>query len=310
MDIRHMRTLIAIAETGSFARAADAVNLTASAVSQQMQALEARVGYPLFDRTRRPPCLTHPGALLVDAAWDIVRRSDEALDAISGRQRMQVFRIGSVRSSIFGLVPRALARLKEAYPQLHVALRTGSSEGLMLDVAAGRLDAAVVAEYASMPAQLAWHPFVREPLWAIAPPNTPAQPLETLFATSPFIRFLSDVPLGHMIDAEIKRRGFAVQVAMEIDTVYAIVSCVASGLGVSIVPDIALRDPKPENVTAFPLDAGAPMRQIGIAERLGAPRADIVRRLHANLASLAAPYGVPKESRSTLADATALKAAP
>ena len=294
MDIRHMRTLIAIAETGSFARAAEVVNLPASAVSQQVQALEARIGSPLFDRTVRPPAFTPQGALLLEAARDIVRRGDEVLDAIAGRQRAEVLSIGSVRSSIFGLVPRALARLKTAYPALHVTLRTGSSESLMLDVAAGRLDAAIVAEHASMPARLAWHPFIREPLWAIAPPGTPAQPLDRLFATSPYIRFRSDVPLGHIIDAEVKRRGFAVTVAMEIDTVYAIVACVANSLGVSIVPDIALRDPKPEAVAAFAMEGEGPMRQIGIAERLAGPRADIVRRLHDTLADLAEPYGVAR----------------
>ena len=72
MDTRQLETLLAIQRSGGFAAAAQAVNLTASAVSQQMRALEVEVGAQLFDRSRRPPVLTAKGAELVRSARAIL----------------------------------------------------------------------------------------------------------------------------------------------------------------------------------------------------------------------------------------------
>lgn len=72
MSIRYLKTLLAIAEKGSFAAAARTVNLTQSAVSMQMKALEDDLGLSLFDRSRRPPVLTEAGKALVPRARQIV----------------------------------------------------------------------------------------------------------------------------------------------------------------------------------------------------------------------------------------------
>ncbi|WP_224767562.1 LysR family transcriptional regulator [Paracoccus yeei] len=86
MDTRQLKTLLAIIESGSFSRAAEAVHLTVSAVSQQIQALEQEVGAPLFDRTSRPPRLTAAGQQMVELADQMVRAAENAIDAISGRK--------------------------------------------------------------------------------------------------------------------------------------------------------------------------------------------------------------------------------
>ena len=73
MDTRQLETLLAITHHGGFAAAARAVNLTASAVSQQISALEAELGVQLFDRDRRPPVLTAKGAEMVRSAQSILQ---------------------------------------------------------------------------------------------------------------------------------------------------------------------------------------------------------------------------------------------
>ena len=72
MSIRHLRTLLAIAERGSFAAAARQVNLTESAVSMQMKALEQELGTVLFDRSSRPPALTDAARALLAEAEELV----------------------------------------------------------------------------------------------------------------------------------------------------------------------------------------------------------------------------------------------
>ena len=72
MNLRHLETLLAIAESGSFAAAAERVGVTQSAVSMQMQALEAALGTELFDRARRPPVLSEIGLTLLVHARAVV----------------------------------------------------------------------------------------------------------------------------------------------------------------------------------------------------------------------------------------------
>ena len=72
MSIRHLRTLLAIAERGSFAAAARDIHLTKSAVSMQMKALEEELGLALFDRSKRPPVLTEAGRALLPEAKELV----------------------------------------------------------------------------------------------------------------------------------------------------------------------------------------------------------------------------------------------
>lgn len=107
MDIRQLKTLLAVAEHGTFAKAADVVGLTASAVSQQMKALEAELRADLFDRSVRPISLNGHGLQMLEAAQSLVRSADEIVDAISGRSIGGTFTIGSVRSSALSLLPKA-----------------------------------------------------------------------------------------------------------------------------------------------------------------------------------------------------------
>lgn len=207
MDTRQLRTLLAIAETGTFARAADKVALTPSAVSQQIQALEGEIGALLFNRESRPPTLTAAGHQMVAVAEEMVRTAENAIDAISGRRIIGTFVIGSVRTSAIGLLPQAVSRLVANHPELKIKLRVGNSEDLVRDVAAGRLDAAMIAESNVTARDLRWMPFIREPLFLIAPAGTAMAPVEEILSRHQYIRFRSNVPLAAMIDGELGRIG-------------------------------------------------------------------------------------------------------
>lgn len=140
MDIRQLKTLIAIAEHGTFAKAADAVGLTPSAVSQQIQALESEVRTELFDRSTRPITLNSQGLQMLEAAQVLVRSADDIVDAISGRAISGTFTIGSVRSSALSLLPRAIIELKNDFPELKIKLHVANTDELLNDVVTGRLD--------------------------------------------------------------------------------------------------------------------------------------------------------------------------
>lgn len=278
MDTRQLRTFLAIAELGSFSKAATHLNLTPSAVSQQMQALETEVGVPLFDRTSRPPRPNTAGMQMLDAARDLVRTAEDAIGTITGRKVVGMLAIGSVRSSALSLLPAAIVQLRKRHPDLRIKLRVGMSDSLLQDVAAGRLDAAMVAENRDLPASLRWSPFIREPLFVIAPPGSPQMAGHDLLRAYPYIRFRAAVPLAQTIDHELARINIQLNEIAQIDTISSITSCVANGLGVSVVPNIAIRETPAALVTA-PFGDPVVTRRIGLAQRHGNPRAVMIEQL-------------------------------
>lgn len=231
MDVRQLQTLLAVADTGSFAGAARIVHLTASAVSQQIQALEGELGVLLFDRRKRPPQLNSKGEEVVRAARSVVQIMAETRMAISGGRMSGVLKIGAIRTVSMRLVPLALARMRAIYPDLSFDLTVGMSEKLTVDVSAGRLDAAVVAEQVGVPAGLSWTPVLTEPLVLVAPPETAGRSELSLLRELPFIRYQTEVPLARQIETELSRLGVVPQQIAVANTMPSIVGCVQAGRG-------------------------------------------------------------------------------
>lgn len=301
MDLRQLKTLIAIAEHGSFQRAAEAVSLTPSAISQQIHALETEIGAALFDRSTRPAVLTAQGVQLLDTARAMVALADGAMDAMHGRRAAATLTLGAVRSSAFGLLPAALVRLRERFPELRISIRSARSDELLFDVLAGRLDAAILPEHAHVPQSLRWHAFLREPLHVIAPPGSRPAAGADLLGEHPFIRYKRNVPLAHLIDAEMARMGIRTQASMEIDSMYAIVTCVAAGLGVSVVPRLSLAGQAGGRVVSVPFGRPQVRRRIGIIERAEHPQRAAVSMLRDELAAQAGAFGLRRRGASAVA---------
>ena len=294
MDTRQLTTLVAIAEHKTFARAAEAVHITPSAVSQQILALEAEVGMSLFNRETRPPSLNLVGIQMLEAARSVLRILQDNQSAMEGKRSTGTLTIGAVRTSTIGLLPLAIVSLREAYPELLIKLRVGMSNTLISDVLAGRLDIAIVAEHMSVPISLRWMPFIKEPLVVIAPPGTKQASARELLETLPFLRFRANVPLANMIDTELSRLLISTQETAEIDTTAAIVECVSAGLGVSIVPQNAMHNVPEELVTA-PFGEPQLYRQIGIVRPRQSPKDLFFDEVHSRLSKMAGSHGLGQE---------------
>lgn len=293
MDTRQLKTLVAVSEQGTFARAAEIVHLTPSAVSQQMQALEQEMGVSLFNRDTRPPTLNVHGLQLLETARSVLRVVEETQSAMRGERKAGTLNIGSVRTSTIGLLPKTIVSLRSTYPDLRINLRVGLSSSMITDVHAGRLDMAIVAEHLGIPSGMVWRPFIREPLVVIAPRGTPEMDARTILETLPFVRFRSNVPLANLIDLEISKMGIVTSDTAEIDTISAIVECVAEGLGATVVPHIAVRDDK-HNLLIRPFGDPQVYRQIGVVQRMASAKLDLLNLFHDKLASLAGEFGVPR----------------
>lgn len=292
MDLRQLETLVAVAETGSFAAAAARVNLTASAVSQQMQALEAELSVTLFDRRTRPPRLNAKGEEVLRAARQTMQLMAEARLAISGGRTAGVLRIGAIRTVSARLAPLALAGLRPRHPDLTFALSVGKSEALIADVLAHRLDGALVAEHVGLSPGLTWTEVLSEPLVLVAPPGTPERTDVAVLTARPFIRYETAVPLARQIETELARLGVAVREVAVVNTMPAVIGCVSAGLGCAVVPKLALLDLLDSRIIALPFGEGRIRRQLGLVQRQVSARARVLDALRDELARFATALGL------------------
>lgn len=144
IDIDQLRTFIAIAETGSFTRAAEVVHKTQSAVSMQMKRLEERLGRPVFTRDGRASKLTEDGERLLDYARRIVKLNMEALATFSDAALSGRVRLGVPDDYADRYLPEIMARFSRAYPGVELTVICEPSVDLIERINGNEIDRAIV----------------------------------------------------------------------------------------------------------------------------------------------------------------------
>src|SRR5437870_10804163 len=144
MDVDQLRTFIAIAETGSFTRAADVVHETQSAVSMQMKRLEERLDRPIFTRDGRASKLTEDGERLLNYARRIVKLNIEALSAFSDSELTGRVRLGVPDDYADRYLPEIMARFSRAYPAIELTVLCEETVCLLERIKSNELDLAII----------------------------------------------------------------------------------------------------------------------------------------------------------------------
>jgi DNA-binding transcriptional LysR family regulator len=144
LDIDQLRTFVAIADTGSFTRAAEVVHKTQSAVSMQMKRLEERVGKAVFERDGRLSKLTEDGERLLDYARRIVRLNAECIASFNESELVGRVRLGLPDDYADRYLPEILARFSRSNPRAEVAVVCEPSPNLIDRVQNGDLDLAII----------------------------------------------------------------------------------------------------------------------------------------------------------------------
>ncbi|MEQ9946233.1 LysR family transcriptional regulator [Pectobacterium aroidearum] len=273
MSLKALRTLVAIAQYGSFARAAEAVCLTQSAVSLHVRSLEEDFKVLLFDRSRRVPVLTEAGHRAVEQARDILAQYDGiAAELGESGELAGRLRIGAIQTALAGVLPAALAALRHAHPRLRVLVNSGMSAELAIRIDAGELDAAVTTEPVKpYPTGLVSTPLYQEGFWIVAPSALASLDTRQLLQEHPFIRFDRRAWAGRTIDRELRRQRLRVQTDMELDSQEAIVQMVASGLGVAVIPLSEQERSRLDNLTCIPFGEPQQQRRVVLLEREDRP---------------------------------------
>ncbi len=280
MSLRALRSFIAISRYGTFARAAEVVGLTQSAVSLHIKALEQEFGAKLFDRTRRQPRLTAQGRVALARAEAVIEIYDRIPEAMSSDDALQGrLRLGAIQSALSGPLPDALVALRRMHPGLRVHLTAGLSADLAQRLSSGDLDAAVTTEPVSPhPTDLRWSELYADHFWLLAPPGSESADVPTLLSELPFIRFDPRAWAGRMIKTELDRLGVKVREEMVLDSQDVIVRMVSNGLGVAVVP-MAEHDLTYLPITRLPFGAPQLRRPVVLLERQDRPAERLARAL-------------------------------
>ncbi|MBN9060945.1 MAG: LysR family transcriptional regulator [Rhizobiales bacterium] len=146
LDIDQLRTFVAIADAGSFTRAAEMVHKTQSAVSMQMKRLEERLGKELFARDGRQSRLTEEGERLLDYARRIVRLNLEAISSFNEAELAGRVRLGVPDDYAERYLPEILARFSRSNPRVEVAVVCEPTHMLVESIMQSQLDLAIVTQ--------------------------------------------------------------------------------------------------------------------------------------------------------------------
>jgi DNA-binding transcriptional LysR family regulator len=176
-------------------------------------------------------------------------------------------------------VPLALADMRALFPNLSFDLTVGMSEKLTADVAAGRLDAALVAENIGVLPGLSWNAVLSEPLILVAPPSASGRAPLAMLRELPFIRYETEVPLARQIETELSRLGVTPREIAVANTMPSVVGMVQVGLGVAVIPKIAYLDARPGSLVELPFGDEAITRRLGLVQRQVSSRAEVLAAL-------------------------------
>lgn len=277
MSINRLKTLVAIADSGSFAEAARLVFLTPAAVGQQIKQLEKEFAVQLFDRNMRSPQLTPVGRALVPRARELIKSYEKLVPALLDEQlEPQEISIGAVATTVSGLVPRALVALRADYPNLHIRIVPGLSADLVPLVEQAYLDAAIISSPPMSYAHMQFRAFVEEPYVLLAPAEAVASDPAELLRAYPFIRFNRRAWVGQQIDGWLRRHKIRINETMELDTLETISSMVFHGLGVSIVPQRCVPAPRPLPIRRIALGDDLDPRVLGVISHPDNPKFRLV----------------------------------
>jgi DNA-binding transcriptional LysR family regulator len=270
VELRQLRYFVAIAEEGSFSRAAVRLHVSQPPLSTQIKSLEEELGAPLLARTNRGVSLTASGRVFYEEVRTILARLESARTRMLQVDRGDVgmLSVGFVSIADYGVLPPALKAFRSRFPLVEVQLHELTTDAQIRELRAARLDLGIGLAPVEEP-ELEFATILREALVLAAPTDHPAAAGDTIdlrsLSKDSFIVPPRDIAPG-LYDLTISRcrsAGFApriVQNARQMQTVIGLVSC---GMGLALVPS-SVRNLKRTGVRYLQLRGRPSFIELGI----------------------------------------------
>jgi DNA-binding transcriptional LysR family regulator len=258
IDVRRLRVLREVAARGSLSGAADALNYTPSAVSQQIATLEREIGVALVERGPRSITLTDAGRALTEHAELILARlviAEAEVKEIAGLRGGRL-RLGTFRTAGETILARAITSFHERYPDVELTLVEGEPEEYLPRVRLGELDLAMGFEYDHVPRirieSTEELPLLNEPIGVVLPQHHELASESvvdlTALAADPWVASSPSSSVHSFTRSACVAAGFEPTINFETNDYHVAQALVASGVGVAFLPELAAETVHPDVV--------------------------------------------------------------
>lgn len=243
LNFNHLRYFWAVAHEGNLTRAAADLGVSQSALSVQIQKLEAQLGHDLFERRGRELVLTEAGAIALDHADAIFAAGRELIETLKGAGSRRVLRVGAIATLSRNFQLEFLRPLL-GRDDVEVVLASGALGELLARLEAHRIDVLLTNTAPPRDAATTWiaHRIAEQPVSLIGPPDRAAGPLAHLLAGAPLVLPSLESSIRQGFDALCDRLGVRPTIAAEVDDMAMLRLLVREGTGLGVVPPIVVRD--------------------------------------------------------------------
>jgi DNA-binding transcriptional LysR family regulator len=245
MDLRQLEILQAIAETGSFTACGRKLHVSQSAISRQIALLEEELGEPLFLRVGRQVRMTPAAESLVQLGQRVFQDVGDTVATITDRTRdlRGTLRLSGGMTVCLYIFPTLVKQLRRDHPKLDVRLTVATAGRSVQEIRAGHVEAGLL----TLPvdeSDLVTLPVLREELLLVTMPGHPLAKRKKItaqdLAVEPFVLFEAGSGTRRVIDRFFLSENIEPNVVMETENVEIIKAMVKTGLGIGIVPYIAV----------------------------------------------------------------------
>jgi DNA-binding transcriptional LysR family regulator len=309
LNLTRLQVLTAVVEHGSFSGAAEALSYTQSAVSQAVARLEAETGTTLLVRDRRGVRPTAAGEVLLGHAEMIFAQVQAAEDDLAATLGLRAgrLRVASFPSAGATLMPEAVARFRRAYPGVALSLAEGEPEEIAPRLRAGEFDLALLFEFPDVdegtpplsvltaPSQghVAITPLLEDPMYVALPRDhrLAQQPELSLWDlhNEDWVQTAASSPCARHVVRSCLSAGFEPHVTFESDDYETVQGLVAAGVGVALIPRLALTRLHPDIVVRS-LQPASPVRNVVAATPEAAAMAPAAQAMLETLLAIAPTY--------------------
>jgi LysR family transcriptional regulator, hydrogen peroxide-inducible genes activator len=270
MEMHQLRYFAAVARTGNFSRAARECHVAQPSLSQQILKLEEEVGERLFDRTQRRAFLTPAGSLFLPHAQSILEaaeRGRQEIREMCGQVRGKIL-LGALPTIAPYFLPEIILSFRQKHPGVELIIHEETTEQILHNLEEKELDVALISDAPANP-RIEIHQLFTEELLLCLPISHSLVRQEEVFADDlqqeKFILMQDGHCLGAQAHQFCQSKGFQPEISCRSAQIGTVLAMVKAGLGISLIPEMALASAPKEGIVYRSLDGTQPRRPLARA---------------------------------------------
>ncbi|MCU6794793.1 MULTISPECIES: LysR family transcriptional regulator [Paenibacillus] len=275
MELRQLQYFVKVARKQHVTNAAEELHVAQSAISRQIHQLEEELGVPLFVRKGRNLQLTSVGKLFLERIEVVLADMERAVSEVREFLDPEAgeIRIGFPHSLGIYLLPTVVASFRQSHPNVKFRLRQGTYNSLIRDVMKGEIDLSFISPFPEKHLYVSGRLLLQEELYAILPQGHKLADNETIrleqLREESFVMFSDEYSLRNIVLEACAKAGFVPRIGFEGEETDTIRGLVAAGVGVSLLPEMALTEISQLQPAKVRVIEPLVTRSVGLIQRTG-----------------------------------------